>query len=49
VQSVDPLSIDETYESIGADMPDHDKRSSRAHLLPRVSMNTSRHVCGVRV
>jgi hypothetical protein len=25
VESVDLLSIDEAYESIGADMPDHDR------------------------
>jgi hypothetical protein len=25
VESVDPLSTDEAYESIGADMADHDR------------------------
>jgi hypothetical protein len=46
VESVDLLSTDEVYESIGADMPDHDRRSSHAHLLPRVSMNTRRQILG---
>jgi hypothetical protein len=32
VESVDPLSINETYESIAADTPDNDRRPSRAHL-----------------
>jgi hypothetical protein len=45
---VDPLSTDETFESIGADMPDHDRRLSRAYLLPRVPMNTRGHACGFR-
>jgi hypothetical protein len=42
VELVDPLSTDETYELIGADMPDHDRRPSHAYLLSRVSMNTRR-------
>jgi hypothetical protein len=46
--SVDPLLTDEAYESIGADMSDHDRRRSRAHLLPHISMNTSRRAHGVR-
>jgi hypothetical protein len=36
------LSIDEAYESIGADMPDHDRCRSRAHLFHRVLINTRR-------
>jgi hypothetical protein len=42
------LSTDEAFESIGADMPDHDRRPSRAHLLPRVLMNTRRRARGFR-
>jgi hypothetical protein len=42
VESVDPLSTDEAYESIGADMPDHDRRPSCAYLLSCVPMNTRR-------
>jgi hypothetical protein len=42
VESVDLLSIDEAYESIRADMPDHNRCRSRAHLFRRVSMNTRR-------
>jgi hypothetical protein len=37
------LSIDEVYELIGADMPDHNRCRSRAHLFHRVLMNTRRH------
>jgi hypothetical protein len=48
VEPVDPLSINEAYESIGANMPDHDRLSSRAHLLSRVPMNTRRCAHGVR-
>jgi hypothetical protein len=48
VEPVDPLSTDEAYESIGVDMPDHDRRRSHAHFLPRVPMNTRRHAHGVR-
>jgi hypothetical protein len=48
VEPVDPLSTDEAYESIEVDMPDHDRRRSRAHLLPRVSMNNRRRARGVR-
>jgi hypothetical protein len=48
VELVDPLSTDEAYESIGVNMPDHDRRRSRAHLLPRVSMNTRSRAHGVR-
>jgi hypothetical protein len=43
VESVDLLSIDEAYESIGADMPDHDRCRSHAHLFRRVPMDTWRH------
>jgi hypothetical protein len=39
---VDWLSIDEAYESIGADMPDHIRCRSRAHLFRRVPTNTRR-------
>jgi hypothetical protein len=45
---IDSLSTDETYESIEADMPDHDRRLSHAHLPPRVPMNTMGRACGVR-
>jgi hypothetical protein len=48
VESVDLLSTDEAYETIGVDMPDHDRQRSRAHLLPRVPMNTRRCAHGVR-
>jgi hypothetical protein len=48
VELVDPLSTDEAYESIEVDMPDHDRRQSRAHVLPRVSMNTRRRAHGIR-
>jgi hypothetical protein len=48
VEPVDPLSTDEAYESIRIDMPDHDRRRSCAHLLPRVPMNTRRRAHGVR-
>jgi hypothetical protein len=48
VEPVDPLSTDEAYESIGADMPDYDRRPSHAHLLPCVPMNTRRRARGVR-
>jgi hypothetical protein len=48
VELVDPLSIDEAYESIGVDMPNHVRRPSHAHLHPYVPMNTRRHACGVR-
>jgi hypothetical protein len=43
VESVDLLLIDEAYELIGADMPDHNRCRSRAHLFRRVSMNTRKH------
>jgi hypothetical protein len=36
------LSIDEAYESIRVDMPDHNRCRSRAHLFHRVPMNTRR-------
>jgi hypothetical protein len=51
VEPVNPLSTDEAYESIGVDMPDHDRRQSRTHLLPRVPMNTRRcaHGLGVKL
>jgi hypothetical protein len=42
VELVDLSSIDEVYESIGADMPDYDRYRSRAHLFYRVSMNIRR-------
>jgi hypothetical protein len=42
VEPVDSLSIDEAYESIGVDMPDHDRRPSCVHLHPCVPMNTRR-------
>jgi hypothetical protein len=42
VDSVDLLSIDETHESIGADLPDHDRCRSCAHLFRCVPMNTRR-------
>jgi hypothetical protein len=29
-------------------MPDHNRRRSRTHLLPRIPMNTRRHAHGVR-
>jgi hypothetical protein len=48
VEPVDPLSTDEAYESIGVDMPDHERRRSHAHLLPHVPMNTRRRARGVR-
>jgi hypothetical protein len=48
VELVDSLSSDEAFESIGADMPDHDRWPSRAHLLPRVLMNSRRHARGFR-
>jgi hypothetical protein len=48
MESIDPLSTDEAYESVEVDMPDHDRRRSRAHLLPHVPMNTRRHTRGVR-
>jgi hypothetical protein len=48
VESVSPLSTNETYESIVADMSDHDKRPSHAYLLPRVSINTRIHAHGFR-
>jgi hypothetical protein len=48
VESVDPLSIDEAYESIRVDMPDHDRRRSPTHLFPLVPMNTRRRARGVR-
>jgi hypothetical protein len=48
VESVDALSTDEAYKSIGVDMLDHDRRRSRAHLLPRVLMNIRRRAHGVR-
>jgi hypothetical protein len=48
VEPVNPLSTDEAYESIRADMPDHDRRPSCAHLLPHVPMNTRRRARGVR-
>jgi hypothetical protein len=47
VESVDLLSIDEAYESIGTDMPDHNRCRSRAHLFCRVLMNTRRRACEV--
>jgi hypothetical protein len=43
VESVDLLSTDEAYELIGADMPDHNRCQSHAHLFHRISMNTRRH------
>jgi hypothetical protein len=46
--AVDPLSTDEAYESIRADMPDHDRRPSHAHLLPHIPMNTRRYARGFR-
>jgi hypothetical protein len=42
VESVDLLSIDEAYESIRADMLDHNRCLSRAHLFHRVPMKTRR-------
>jgi hypothetical protein len=48
VELVDPLSTDEAYELIGVDMPGHDRRRSRAHLLPQIPMNTRRRARGVR-
>jgi hypothetical protein len=42
------LSTDEAYESIGVDMLDHDRRPSRAHLLPHILMNTRIHASKVR-
>jgi hypothetical protein len=48
VELVDPLSTDEAYELIGVDMPDHDRRRSRAHLLPQIPMNTRRRARRVR-
>jgi hypothetical protein len=48
VKPVDPLSIDEVYESIGVDMPDYDRCRSYGHLLPRVPMNIRRCAHGVR-
>jgi hypothetical protein len=48
VEPIDPLSTDEAYESIGADMSDHDRGRSCAHLLPCILMNTRRRVHGVR-
>jgi hypothetical protein len=48
VEPVNPLSIDEAYESIGVDMLDHDRRRTHAHLLHRVPMNTRRRAHGVR-
>jgi hypothetical protein len=49
MEPVDPLSIDEAFESIEADMPDHDRWPSHAHLLPCVPVNTRRRARGVRV
>jgi hypothetical protein len=43
MESVDLLSIDEAYESIRADMLDHNRCRSRAHLFRRVPMNTRSH------
>jgi hypothetical protein len=48
VELVDLLSSDEAFESIGADMPNHDRRPSRAHLLPHVLMNSRRCARGFR-
>jgi hypothetical protein len=48
VELVDPLSIDKAYELIRADMLDHDRRPSRAHLLPCVLMNIRRRARGFR-
>jgi hypothetical protein len=48
VESDDSLSTNEAYESIKADMLDHDRRPSHAHLLPRIPMNIRRHTRGVR-
>jgi hypothetical protein len=48
VELVDPLSTDEAYESIRADMSYHDRRPSHAHLLPHILMNTRRRAHGVR-
>jgi hypothetical protein len=48
VEPIDPLSINEVYESIGADMSDHDRRPSCVHLLSHVLMNIRRHARGVR-
>jgi hypothetical protein len=48
VKPVDLLSTNEASESIGADMPDYDRRPSRAHLLPRIPMNVRRCARGVR-
>jgi hypothetical protein len=42
VDYVDLLSIDETHESIGVDLLDHDRYRSCAHLFRRVPMNTRR-------
>jgi hypothetical protein len=43
VESVDLLSIDEAYESIGVDMPDHNRCRSRVHLFCCIPLNTRRH------
>jgi hypothetical protein len=43
VDLVDLLSINEVYESIGFDMPDHNRCRSHTHLFCRVPMNTRRH------
>jgi hypothetical protein len=48
VESVDPLSIDEIYESIVADISDHGRRPSRAHFLPHILMNIRRCARGFR-
>jgi hypothetical protein len=48
VEPVNLLSTDEAYETIGVDMPDHDRQRSRAHLLPRIPMNTRRCAHEVR-
>jgi hypothetical protein len=48
VELVDPLSTAEAYELIEADMPDHDRRPSHIHFLPRISMNTRRCARGDR-
>jgi hypothetical protein len=47
VESVDLLSINEAYESIEADMSDHDRCRSCAHLFRHVPMNTRRRACRV--
>jgi hypothetical protein len=40
VKSVDPLSTDEAYASIGAGRSDHNRRPPLAHLVSRTPMST---------